>query len=490
MRKTILMGAAMWMASNLAFAGGYLTNTNQHISFLRMIARGASTEIDAVYSNPAGLAFMEKDGLTLSLNIQNAAQNRNIDARYKTLSSSQLGLDQLALGGNEYSQYYKGKASAPVVPSLFAAYKNGNWVFSGSFAVVGGGGKCSFDEGLPMFDSSVRSLYDIALGAAQLANGMMNPSNPMAGKPTSDMYTIQTAMEGRQFIYGLQLGVTYKVNDWLSVFAGGRMNYFSGGYEGFLSSSVKGEYLQAYQKGLQTALKLLPEDKQQKVDAVIPSDLRNEGKFDLALDCDQKGWGLTPILGVDARYKGFTVGLKYEFMTNLNLENKTHKLVDPTGALKAYEDGVNTPSDIPALLTAAVGYEFLPNLRATVEYHRFFDKQASMADDKQKTLERGTNEYLAGIEWDAHKYVTLSGGYQLTDYGLSDQYQSDTSFSCDSYSLGFGAKINLNEHLKMNIAYFWTTYSDYEKAYTGVASGTNVYSRTNKVFGVGVDYTF
>ena len=59
MRKTILMGAAMWMASNLAFAGGYLTNTNQHISFLRMLARGASTEIDAVYSNPAGLAFLE-----------------------------------------------------------------------------------------------------------------------------------------------------------------------------------------------------------------------------------------------------------------------------------------------------------------------------------------------------------------------------------------------------------------------------------------------
>ena len=161
----------MWMASNLAFAGGYLTNTNQHISFLRMLARGASTEIDAVYTNPAGLAFLEKDGLTLSLNIQNAAQERNIDARYKGaslgLDLSKLGMGQMALGGNEYSKFYKGKASAPVIPSLFAAYKNGNWVFSGSFAVVGGGGKCSFDDGLPMFDSSVHTLYDIALGAAQ-----------------------------------------------------------------------------------------------------------------------------------------------------------------------------------------------------------------------------------------------------------------------------------------------------------------------------------
>ena len=122
----------------------------------------------------------------LSLNIQNAAQERNIDARYKGaslgLDLSKLGMGQMALGGNEYSKFYKGKASAPVIPSLFAAYKNGNWVFSGSFAVVGGGGKCSFDDGLPMFDSSVHTLYDIALGAAQLANGMMDPAGPKIGR--------------------------------------------------------------------------------------------------------------------------------------------------------------------------------------------------------------------------------------------------------------------------------------------------------------------
>ena len=492
------MGAALCMATNLAFAGGYLTNTNQHIAFLRMLARGASTEIDAVASNPAGLAFLPKDGLVLSLNVQSVAQQRNIDARYTTaslpLDLSKLGMGQMTLGGNEYSHYYKGKASAPAVPSFFAAYKCDKWVFSGSFTVVGGGGKCSFAEGLPMFESSVRSLYDVALGASQLMN-RLNPSNStLPAVPTSDMYTVNSAMDGRQFIYGLQLGVTYKVTDWLSVFAGGRMCYFSGGYEGFVNAEVRPEYLQSYQKGLQQAIAMLQKVNPQlaaQMGGMMPASMLQEGKFDLALDCDQKGWGLTPILGADVRYKGFTLGLKYEFMTNLNLENKTHKLVDPTGALKAFEDGVNTPSDIPAWLTVALGYDFLPTLRATVEYHRFFDKQASMADNKQKTLERGTNEYLAGIEWDAHKYVTLSGGFQRTDYGLSDEFQSDTSFSCDSYTLGFGAKFNLTDHVKVNVAYFWTNYSDYEKHYqSATASGTNVYSRTNKVFGVGVDYVF
>ena len=61
-------------------------------------------------------------------------------------------------------------------------------------------------------------------------------------------------------------------------------------------------------------------------------------------------------------------------------------------------------------------------------------------------------------------------------------------FSCDSYSLGFGAAIKMTKHLTMNIAYFWTNYDDYTKKISETTK--NVYSRTNKVFGLGVDYKF
>ena len=44
-------------------------------------------------------------------------------------------------------------------------------------------------------------------------------------------------MDGKQYIYSVQLGLTYKATDWLSVFAGGRMNYFTGGYQGALNAS-------------------------------------------------------------------------------------------------------------------------------------------------------------------------------------------------------------------------------------------------------------
>jgi len=448
MNKRSLISIIMLIVSISTFAGGILTNTNQNVAFLRMLARGASIDIDGVYHNPAGLAFLPTDGFYLSLNGQSAYQTRVIDATFPLFPET------------NHTRHYKGTASAPFIPSVQAAYKKGNWVISGSFAVGGGGGKASFDSGLPMFDSKVM--------AGMAANTNLQALAQATGaSAVSDLYSISSAMEGRQFIYGAQLGFTYKVNDWLAVFGGGRMNYFSGGYEGYLTATLKDIYA-AY--------------------------VQNPSLYALELDCDQTGWGLTPLLGADVKLGKWNMGLKYEFMTSLNIENKTKKNSDPDGALAAYKNGVNTPNDIPALLTAAVGYEILPTLRASVEYHHFYDKQAGMANDKQKALTGGTNEYLFGVEWDALQRVTVSGGYQRTDYGLADGFQSDTSFSCDSYSLGFGAAVKLSSKMKLNVAYFWTNYSDYTKQqdnYNGLPlAGTDVYSRTNKVFGLGVDYKF
>ena len=444
MRKISLIGFVMLIVSIPTFAGGLLTNTNQHVAFLRMLARGASIDIDGVYSNPAGLAFLPGDGLYLSLNGQSAYQTRNIDMTFPLFPE------------DGHRRYYKGKASAPFIPSFQGAYKKGDWTISGSFAVGGGGGKASFDDGLGMFDSMVMGqIYQAA-----------------SGKVTPNMYTINSAMDGSQFIYGVQLGLSYKVNDWLGVFAGGRMNYFSGGYEGFLTAKVKAD---------------LPG---------MPAGTELAG---IELDCDQTGWGLTPIIGVDAKFGKLNLAAKYEFKANMNIENNTHKLEFPDAAaayMAPYQHGVNTPSDLPSMLSVAASYEFLPSLRASVEYHFFDDKNAGMADNKQKTLKHGTHEYLAGVEWDINKIFTVSGGYQKTDYGLSDAFQTDTSFSCDSYSVGLGGRINLSKALSLDVAYFWTTYSDYTKENPRGLDGAmasmdkDVYSRTNKVFGVSVNYKF
>ena len=117
-----------------------------------------------------------------------------------------------------------------------------------------------------MFDAMAAGLI------AQQSQGLVTPS----------MYDINTAMDGKQYIYGVQLGLSYKINDWLSVFAGGRMNYVKSGYEGYLIAKMKESY------GGKTLA-------------------------DLQLKCDQSGWGLTPIIGIDANWDDGT------WLPNMNL---------------------------------------------------------------------------------------------------------------------------------------------------------------------------
>ena len=460
MKKFLFISAATLCISFPTFAGDYLTNTNQNAAFLRMIARGASIDIDGVYSNPAGLSFLSHEGFYLSLIGQSAYQTREIDANFPLFKQAD---------GTNSSRLYKGTASAPFIPSFQGLYKKDNWVISASFAITGGGGKASFSNGLPMFDA--------------LAMGMITKQTD--GQVTPQMYDINTSMDGKQYIYGVQLGLSYKINDWLSVFAGGRMNYFTGGYEGYLKTELKNDYTQIGQ------MMGLPDGK------TLAS---------IDLDCKQTGWGITPIIGADLKFNKLNIGLKYEFKANLNLENITEKMdlinVDRK-YLADYEDGVNTPSDSPSMFSAAIGYEILPNLRASVEYHFFDDKHAGMANvtlpdgtsvAKQKTLKHGTHEYLAGMEWDITKRLTVSGGFQKTNYGLSNDFQTDTSFSCDSYSLGFGARVNLTQAWSIDVAYFWTHYNKYTKetdSYNGTGlKGTDIYNRTNKVFGLSLNYKF
>lgn len=487
MRKISLIGIVMLIVSIPTFAGGLLTNTNQHILFLRMLARDASTQIDAVYSNPAGLAFME-DGFHASFNGQSAFQTRTITSTFAPFAG---------FGGNP-TKVYKGEASAPFVPSFFAVYKKGNWAFSGNFAVTGGGGKATFDKGLGSFESIVAAL----------------PSQLTAGGFATDRYSVNSYMEGKQYIFGLQLGATYKINDNLSVFGGARVNYVTNHYYGYMkdisanvgsSTAVGSEMVNVsqYFSGLsQAALQaaasyeaagLTEKAQEYRTQALVAAGISKK-TADMELDCEQTGWGVTPIIGADFKIGKWNFGLKYEFKTSLNVENKTKGELPDDAAFDSYRDGVNPPNDIPALLTIGASYEILPVLRASVGFHYFFDKDAKMADDKQKHLKSGTKEYLAGVEWDVCKWAQISAGMQRTKYGLSDEFMSDISFSVDSYSFGLGAGFDIAKNMKLNIAYMWTNYDNYDRSvanYGGSGlSFEDSFTRTNKVFGIGLDYKF
>ena len=463
--------AATAMFATATWAGGLMTNTNYHIAFDRMFARGASTEIDATFSNPAGLAWGH-EGWQLSLNFQKPWQNRDIELT----------------APNGTKTLYEGKASAPIVPALFASYKKDRWAVSGMIGIVGSGGFVQYDDGVPMFNVLLNStITKLTKGLSDATQGAIPPITP-------DQYTLDSEMKGKQYIYGGQLNFSYKITDYLAAAVGFRANYYDGYYRGH----------------------------------VIADNHATKGKLaSLLLDVDQKGWGFTPIISLAFHQGPLTLTARYEFRTKISTKNDTNVLdadlnttkmvTEPltqlvvAGAITAaqaqaigqgiqqqlgggfsdytapYEDGARTRYDMPALLSVAAGYEFTPKLRATLEYHFFDDKNAKMANDRQEELTHGTHEILAGVEYDINDKFTVSCGGQRTDYGLSDGYQQNTSFACDSYSVGFGGAWDITEKVRLNAGYFMSIYSDYDKQ---ASYGIETYSRTNYVVGLGVDYKF
>ena len=138
----------------------------------------------------------------------------------------------------------------------------------------------------------------------------------------------------------------------------------------------------------------------------------------------------------------------------------------------------------------------MKNWRVMASWHYYFDKNAKMANNKQKLLDGNTQEYLFGTEVDITKDVTLSAGGQITNYKLGDgAFLNDMSFVTNSYSLGFGAKFKVAKNMSVNVAYFFTDYSKKDKAYTATiqnveVQNTDQFTRTNKALGVGLDIDF
>ena len=223
-RKIILSLCGLSAFAAPVTAGGLLTNTNQNIAFLRNPARDAAIGIDGVYSNPAGLTFL-KPGWHISLNIQSAYQTRTAESFFQAGNVAPLAMGE----GNAADGWkkYEGRAKAPVIPSIQLAWVGKRWALSGGFAITGGGGKCTFDDGLGSFESQVAML-------PVLLNGLVQQQPGMSGVNLIDGYRADMYMKGRQYYYGMQLGVGYRITPQLSAHVGGRLVLADCNYYGYV----------------------------------------------------------------------------------------------------------------------------------------------------------------------------------------------------------------------------------------------------------------
>lgn len=493
--------AVFLLTSVNSLAGGLLTNTNQNVAFDRMLSRDASIGIDGVYSNPAGVAFL-KDGLHLSLNWQLIFQSRTIKNEFPLFANNQ--------NNHSTQREFKGRSFAPVLPSIQAAYNWKDFSFQAMLGVTGGGGKCTFDDGLGSFEKIVG---ETGIGVSKLAQALDAKTGGAMGLSSDQMfgkngsYSYNSFMRGRQYYYSFSLGAAYKVQPDLSVYAGVRGVYAMSNYYGYVRDIKVGNV------PLYTMLDA------SKTDAA-----------DIELNCDQSGIGFTPILGIDYRLGRWNFAAKYEFKTRIRLKNEAVNRYPSIGTLPAtlmaqgvpaavlaspevsgamtaikgqfdqkleeatgeFADGKKVAGDLPAFLAVGVGYNPIDPLKINVGFHYFFDKQATSYNHREDKLSRGTMEWNAGVEYDASKLVTVSAGWQNTTYGLTKEYMDDKSFVANSNSVAAGVCLHISKKVDLNVAYFHTFYGHFNGDKTENLAGTELeykadFTRNNNVFGVGVD---
>ncbi|HEX2976650.1 MAG TPA: outer membrane beta-barrel protein [Bacteroidales bacterium] len=529
MRKKILILFAAMLISGSLLAGGLVTNTNQSAMFTRLQNRNASTSIDAVYYNPAGLTKLG-NGFFASVNNQTIGQTKTVGSDFPWLKNS--------------PREYVGKVSAPVYPGVYAAYNTGKFSFSFGFNPIGGGGGAKYDTGLPSFEMPISSLV---------------PGLTSQGIPTS-AYSADIFFEGSSVYFGYQANVAYKLSDQISVAAGLRLVSAKNTYSGYLKNiqinpnkvSFGAQYngttmvsapvfftdasttlkplsdgATALLNGLAgvpaaTPIAGLPATTQAQINGVLTAAGVSGGTTvgsataalsgvaalsptmaayaaqtaDTYVDAERTGTGFAPILSVNySPSDKVNLSLRYEFMTNLTLTTKVND--SKSGGI--FVDGEKTIADMPAML--AIGAEVKPfeKLALSATFNTYRDSRVDYDGSEKKNIlmiDRNFLEYGLGAEYTLTEKLRASAGWVATNTGVLPAYQSDQTYSTNTNSFGAGFGYRITPMIDLNVGGQYTFYAEDVKSYSypkvsaPLFSYNETYNKKTWIVAVGLDFYF
>ena len=479
--KIALTLAVATTVASSAFAGGPMTNTNQSAHFLRSVARGTSLSTDAVYTNPAGVVFME-NGFHLGLSDQMATQTRTISSTYAPFAMG-------AQNGMQMTKDFEGAVTSLVIPSLHFAWKHNRLAVMAGFGVNGGGGSLEFANGLGSFE---RMFSVLPVGMQQL-------------QIPATAYDMDMYLMGKSMTLAFNAGAAFRLTDWLSVAAQIRYSSTSNSYEGHMKNinvlvggqmqsasalftnaftTMQGQYAQLVAAGMgdsETAQKLLAGMQAAGENAVKTADH--------ILDVKQKGTSISPIVALAFHKGAWDASLKYEFKMATELEITSAEVSAKDPVINAiFADGSKVKAETPALLAAAVSRHFGP-VKVTAQWHHFFDKNAE--NSFSPVIEGNTNEYMMGVEWQITDKWLVSAGTQRTQLNMNENAYSDMNFAISSWSIAGGLKYQACDLVGINLGIMPTIYD--EAVAVGQVSGVDfkdVYKRTSLAWGIGLDFKF
>jgi len=531
--KKLLTFAAVTLFTATLFAGGLVTNTNQSATWVRLPARDASTSIDAVYFNPAGLMKME-NGFHFSVSNQSIMQTKEVTSNYTNLNQA----------------LYTGDVVAPLFPTVFAVYKMDKLAFSFGFNPVGGGGSAIFENGLPSFE--------------------MGPSDlvPVLASQGATAYRLNTNFEGSSIFFGYQAGVSYKINDMISVYAGARYVTAKNTYDGYLTDielEMGGNWVRA--DGIFTGLAAQASGAAAGMQPLIDNNLGGltfaeaegataidagtravleggllafgvpqaaidgmtlavaQGTYsgiagkntatatllgDQTAETEQTATGITPIVGVNiSPSDNLNIGIKYEFATKLEFTNTTAQEIltsfEADGTpVTLFPDGATFRGDMPAMFSVGVDYQVAEALSVSLGTHYYFDKAADYGKkindvyvENSEVIDNNFFEVALGLEYAVSEKILLSTGFLYAKTGVNNDYQSDLSYSLTSGNIGFGGAYKITDNIMANLGFGYTMYVDGEATIDHVFAATGAvipvvesYTKSNMFVAVGLDFSF
>jgi long-subunit fatty acid transport protein len=542
MRKIFTLISALSISGSL-LAGGLVTNNNQSAMFTRLQNRNASTSIDAVFYNPAGLTKLG-NGFFASINNQTIGQTKTVGDDYGVLS------------GDKPKEYI-GKVNAPIFPGIYMAYNTGKLSFSAGFNPVGGGGGAEYKEGLPSFESQVAELVPMLAIQNQI--------------PTSQ-YSSDIYFKGSSIYFGFQGNVAYKINDKFSVAVGGRLVSARNAYQGYmrnirinpnfpafgtdyngtnmvlasdffnagadfftsLPAQATGAATQLQQpitagygsvllanagalgmsasaiQGIQALLKAKGLSDAQIGAATISSaqtELNNAGNVYLAkaaamsvysaktagleVDAEQTGMAFTPILSFNySPIENLNIAVKYEFKTNLELKTKVND--GKSGGGIYIQDSISK-ANLPAILFVGTEYKPFDKLMLSGTFNYYWDKNVDydgQEDVSLNMIDKNFLEFGLGAEYAVTEKLRVSAGWLATVTGVNENYQNDITYSANTNSFGFGFGYRINNMIDLNVGGQYTDYATATRSFTRLASINETLDKKTWIVGVGADFFF
>ncbi len=458
-----------------------MTNTNQSAHFLRSVARGTSLSTDAVYTNPAGVVFMD-NGFHIGLSDQMAAQTRTITSTYGAFAMG-------AQNGGQPTKEFKGEVFSPLIPSVHFAWKHNRWAVMAGMGVNGGGGSLEFNDGLGSFE---RMFSVLPVGMQQL--GIQATGYDM------DMYLM-----GKSMTLAFNLGAAFRITDWLSIAAQVRYSSTSNAYEGHMKNinvivggqpqsasalfagaltQMQGQYQQLVAAGQGDSAQA-----QQLLAGMQAAGTNAVKTQDHILDVKQKGSSISPVVALAFHHGKWDASVKYEFEMKTELEIESAEVSAKDPVINAiFADGSKVKAETPALLAAAVSRHFGP-VKVTAQWHHYFDKDAE--NSFSPVIEGNTNEYMLGVEWQISDKWLVSAGTQRTQLNMNENAYSDMNYSISSWSVGVGLAYQICDAVRLNLGYMPTIYD--EVTAVGQANGvdfSDLYQRTSHAWGIGLDLKF